>query len=98
MGYHEPRDQEVPQENVDLVIMEYINVAALIVAFCAVVVFPFVASLIWIGRDAEFRGMSGFLVAILAGFIAWPLSLLLWIALRPPPRILAKAAQDRFGD
>ena len=44
----------------------------------------FVISIIWIFFDARKRGKSGLLVAILAAVIAWPLSLLIWIALRPP--------------
>ena len=43
----------------------------------------FVFSLVWIYGDAVRRGKSGVLVALLAALIAWPLSLLVWIALRP---------------
>ena len=46
----------------------------------------FVFSLIWIYRDANRRGKPGFLVALLAALIAWPVSLLVWIALRPNDR------------
>ena len=38
---------------------------------------------LWISRDATRRGKPGLLVALLALFIAWPVSLLVWIALRP---------------
>lgn len=41
---------------------------------------------VWIARDANARGKPGWLVAILALFIAWPISLLVWIALRPEHR------------
>ena len=43
-------------------------------------------SIIWVGRDAYARGKSGCLVAFLA-WMFWPLSLLVWIALRPVNRI-----------
>ena len=43
----------------------------------------FVFSLVWVYGDAERRGKSGLLVMLLVLFIAWPLSLLVWIALRP---------------
>ena len=39
----------------------------------------FVFSLIWIYRDANRRGKPGFLVALLAALIAWPVSLLVWV-------------------
>jgi hypothetical protein len=45
----------------------------------------FVGSLVWIYRDAELRGKSGGLVAFLAAVLGWPITLLVWIALRPPP-------------
>jgi hypothetical protein len=38
---------------------------------------------IWAGRDAAVRGKSGWLVGLLVMLVAWPLSLLVWIALRP---------------
>ena len=38
---------------------------------------------IWIARDAAVRGKPGMLVSVLALLIAWPVSLLVWIALRP---------------
>lgn len=44
----------------------------------------FLASVIWIYRDAKSRGKPGVLVAVLAAVLVWPVSLLVWIALRPP--------------
>ena len=38
---------------------------------------------VWVYRDAEGRGKPGFLVALLVLFVAWPIGLLVWIALRP---------------
>jgi hypothetical protein len=57
-----------------------------IIAIVAAVVL-YLWSGVWICRDADRRGKPGMLVAILALVIAWPISLLVWIALRPePPR------------
>ena len=43
----------------------------------------YVASLVWGYKDAERRGSKGVLVAIMIGVAAWPLSLLVWIFIRP---------------
>ena len=40
---------------------------------------------LFIIRDAERRGKSGCLVAILVFFLSWPLGLILWIVFRPEP-------------
>lgn len=40
-------------------------------------------SLIWAYRDAELRGKSGILVALLVAFLHWPISLLVWMVFRP---------------
>ena len=52
----------------------------------ALIALGYIASLVWIYRDAQFRGKPALVVLILAGVIAWPVSLLVWIALRPAPR------------
>ncbi len=41
-------------------------------------------SIIWAYGDAEKRGKSGCLIAIVVALLSWPLGLILWIALRPP--------------
>ena len=41
-----------------------------------------VATLVWVYRDAEKLGKPGILVALLIGFIAWPVGLLVWLILR----------------
>ena len=43
----------------------------------------YVWSLIWAYRDAERRGSNGLLVALLVALAAWPLSILVWLAIRP---------------
>lgn len=49
------------------------------VPFC----FIYVASIVWAYRDAESRGKSGCLVAVLVMFLSWPIGLLAWIIFRP---------------
>lgn len=38
---------------------------------------------IWAYNDAEYRGSSGCIVALLVFFVCWPFSLLVWILVRP---------------
>lgn len=38
---------------------------------------------VWAYADAVKRGKPGFLVAALILLVSWPLSILIWIALRP---------------
>ena len=46
---------------------------------------PLISSL-WAYGDAERRGKSGCLVAILVFFLSWPLGLILWFVFRPERR------------
>ena len=43
----------------------------------------YVMSIIWAYRDGERRGKNGLLVAILVAVAIWPLSILIWIFIRP---------------
>ncbi|ALJ00907.1 hypothetical protein [Rufibacter tibetensis] len=43
----------------------------------------YILSIIWAYRDAERRGKSGILIAILVAFAAWPLGLVIWLLIRP---------------
>jgi hypothetical protein len=52
------------------------------------------ASGVWIARDADKRGKPGGLVALLALVLCWPISLLVWIALRPEERPPARPPFD----
>lgn len=52
-------------------------------------------SLVWVYRDAEARGKSGWLVSLLVLIVKWPVSLLLWIAIRPDPVIKSAKAVPR---
>ena len=43
----------------------------------------YVWSLVWAYKDAERRGSSGPLVVLMAAIAAWPLSLIIWVFVRP---------------
>ena len=45
--------------------------------------FLLVRSLIWVYRDAEERGKPGWAVALLVVMCKWPVSLLMWLVIRP---------------
>lgn len=46
----------------------------------------YIVSIFWAFGDAERRGKSGCLVALIVAFLSWPLGLLLWVVLRPEGR------------
>ncbi len=60
-----------------------------------ILIFPFIAafglisfalyliSIFWAYGDAESRGKSGCLVALMVAFLSWPIGLIAWLALRP---------------
>lgn len=48
-----------------------------------VVLVLYIWSIVWAYNDAERRGKSGVLVAILVALLSWPLGLLLWFLFRP---------------
>ncbi len=54
-----------------------------------VIVTLFVWSLVWICRDANRRGKSGFWAFVFALAACYPLSLIWWLWLRPPRQYLA---------
>jgi hypothetical protein len=43
----------------------------------------YVFSIMWAFNDAEDRGKSGCLVAILVAFLSWPIGLVAWFIFRP---------------
>jgi hypothetical protein len=57
-----------------------LSITILVVGLCLVLF-----SCRWVGRDADRRGKSGCLVAILV-LLTWPLGLLLWLFFRPDSR------------
>ena len=48
-----------------------------------VVLAAWAGSVAWVWRDANRRGQPGFIVAVLAALLCWPLSLIVWVAARP---------------
>lgn len=46
----------------------------------------YLASVPWAYRDAERRGQSGPLVALVVGLVSWPFGLLAWLFTRPARR------------
>ncbi len=46
----------------------------------------YVGSIIWAYSDAEERGKSGCLVALLVIFLTWPVGLIAWLVFRPDGR------------
>jgi hypothetical protein len=43
----------------------------------------YVFSIMWAFSDAENRGKSGCLVAILVAFLSWPIGFVAWLIFRP---------------
>jgi len=64
-----------------------LGIRAAVSPFCLVLCFlVFLASLIWVARDAGRRGKNGFWACVFAIMAGWPLSLLWWMRLRPSLR------------
>lgn len=58
-------------------------VAVIIAIIVGLVFFAiYIASLVWVYRDAQRRGKSGILVALLVAFISWPIGLIVWLVVR----------------
>ena len=58
-------------------------VFAVLIVLALIVFGLWVWSIVWAYRDAERRGKSGLLVALLVAFLSWPLGLLAWVIFRP---------------
>lgn len=46
----------------------------------------YIYSIVWAFNDAEARGKSGCLVALLVMFLTWPIGLIAWVVFRPEER------------
>jgi len=57
----------------------------------AVLALALVASLAWVWLDAKRRGRSPLVVAVLC-LLTWPIGLLLWRTVRPPPPIAGSSS------
>lgn len=54
----------------------------IVLIFVLIILALYVASLVWVYRDANRRGKSGILVALLVALISWPIGLLVWFLIR----------------
>ena len=43
----------------------------------------YIGSVIWAFADAQYRGKSGCLVALLVLLLVWPVGLVIWLLIRP---------------
>lgn len=61
-----------------------VGIVAIIVAIiCGLLFFAlYIASIVWVYRDAERHGKSGILVALLVALISWPIGLIVWLIVR----------------
>ena len=59
----------------------FVNLA--IAVFWVMVFAVYLVSIVWAANDARARGKPALLVALLVAFLFWPISLAVWIALRP---------------
>jgi hypothetical protein len=58
-------------------------VAVIIALIIGLIVFAiYIYSIVWVYRDANRRGKSGVLVALLVALISWPIGLLVWVLVR----------------
>lgn len=42
----------------------------------------YIWSIVWSYRDAERRGVSGILVALMVALLSWPIGLIVWLVIR----------------
>ncbi len=58
--------------------------AAMIITAILMLIFfvIYIASIVWVYRDANRRGKSGILVALLVALISWPIGLVVWLIIR----------------
>jgi hypothetical protein len=67
----------------------------LIIAAAVLLLAAFIASIVWVWRDAERRGQPGFIVAVLVAFLFWPFSLIVWLLARPQVGATPTAGRQR---
>jgi len=53
------------------------------ITFVLAIIVLYIGSIIWAFGDAQARGKSGCLVALIVAFLQWPFGLLAWIVFRP---------------
>ncbi|HEV7843913.1 MAG TPA: hypothetical protein VGO69_09450, partial [Pyrinomonadaceae bacterium] len=57
-----------------------ITIVAIIITLLCLALY--IASIVWVYRDAERHGKSGILVALLVALISWPIGLVVWLIVR----------------
>ncbi len=58
-------------------------VAVIIAVIVGLIFFAiYIASIVWVYRDANRRGKSGILVALLVALVSWPIGLVVWLIVR----------------
>jgi hypothetical protein len=62
-----------------------VSLVGVIVALAFLAVFIY--SIVWAYGDAERRGKSGCLVALLVFLLTWPVGLIIWLLIRPEEKI-----------
>jgi hypothetical protein len=60
------------------------SVVAIIIGLIIGLIFfaIYIYSIVWVYRDANQRGKSGILVALLVALISWPIGLVVWLLVR----------------
>ncbi len=57
--------------------------STIIFIFIILSVVLYIWSIAWAYKDAEYRGESGFFVALLVFLATWPIGLIIWLIFRP---------------
>ena len=52
-------------------------------AFAIVFLSIWIGSIVWAYGDAETRGKTAWLVAVMVAFLQWPMGLVVWLVFRP---------------
>jgi len=61
-------------------------VSTLVLIPILVILIVYIWSVVWAYNDAERRGKSGCLVALLVFLLTWPMGLIIWLIFRPENR------------
>lgn len=80
--------RRIIQGNHNILIMEHtmdgiIDLGIIGVILGLAVLALYIWSIVWAYRDADKRGSSALLVAIMVAFLAWPLGIVIWLLIRP---------------
>jgi hypothetical protein len=59
-----------------------IVVIIFVIILCLLFLAVYIASIVWVYRDAQRHGKNGVLVALLVALISWPIGLVVWLIVR----------------